>query len=89
MPDYKNRTFPMFEVKPDRRFPFTLSAEDVREAMAHARPDNGPYLAAVAACRRGYAEAEKELGGPVYLAETVSEFDADGYRLRFVFRRKA
>lgn len=86
-PDDK-RIFPLFDATPDRRLPFQLSAEDVREAMAQARPDNKPYLDAVAACRAGFSKAEKELGGPVYLAETVTEFDADGYRMRFVFKRK-
>lgn len=88
MTDPADKTFPLFDAQPDRRLPFQLSAEDVREAMALARPDNGPYLRAVAAARQGYADAEKALGGPVYLAETIPEFDADGYRLRFVFKRK-
>ncbi len=88
-PNDEPRTFPLFDVEPSRRSPFHLSADDFREAMSRARPDNAPYLDAVAAARRGFADAEKQLGGPVYLAETVTEFDADGYRLRFVYKRKA
>lgn len=87
MPDDK-RIFPLFDAVSDRKLPFQLSADDVREALSITRPDNAMYLATVAAARRGYTEAEKALGGPVYLAETVPEFDADGYRLRFVFKRK-
>lgn len=82
----------LFDDQPGMRVrasPFELRPEDVREALELAKPDHGAYLATVAAARKGFADAEAALGGPVYLHEVVDEISpAGGYVKRFIFRRK-
>lgn len=88
MPDDK-RIFPLFDAAPDRKLPFQLSAEDVREAMTLAKPDNGPYLRAVSHMREAYQQAEDYLGGPVEVVSDVREWVNSDWVVTFKFRRKS
>ena len=81
--------FPEYPDDPNEKPQLKWDFAAIKDAVLFDKPDNSPYLRAVEAARKGYAEAEIALGGPVYLHETRNEFDADGYRMVFVYRRKS
>jgi len=59
----------MFPEYPDRPpAPFALDPAMIRSTVAHPKPDNSAYLAAVKEFRERYEQAERDMGAPVEIA---------------------
>lgn len=51
--------------------PFRLTRETIRQATEIPKPDNSAYLAAMREFRERYEQAERDMGGPVVVAELI------------------
>lgn len=62
----------MFPEYPDtHRLPFEFDPATIKVAVAHPKPDNSAYLAAMREFRERYEQAERDMGAPVEIAELV------------------
>jgi len=59
----------MFPEFPERSpKPFGFDAATIRQTVAHPKPDNSAYLAAVKEFRERYEQAERDMGAPVEIS---------------------
>lgn len=59
--------FPEFPDRPSR--PFGFDPATIRQTVAHPKPDNSAYLAAMREFRERYEQAERGMGAPVEIAD--------------------
>jgi hypothetical protein len=64
------------------------AAVDYSDLLREQRPDHSPYLKSMATMRKEALDAERALGGPVYISDQRTRQAADSYAVTFTFRRR-